>query len=144
MCIRVGMIGPLVLAVVALSGCGPMTSGRDVGDLLAVLDDGDVGAGRDAFVGLSCSACHRVTGDPELPSPVSAIPGPDLGGTLARKTTCYLTASIVAPSHIVTPAVPGQGEGTLSPMGDYSEAMTVRQLLDVIAYIRSLEPETSG
>jgi hypothetical protein len=26
----------------------------------------------------------------------------------------------------------------LSPMGDFSEAMTVRQLLDLIAYLQSL------
>ncbi len=29
-------------------------------------------------------------------------------------------------------------EGVLSPMGDYSHAMTVRQLLDVMAYLESI------
>ena len=30
--------------------------------------------------------------------------------------------------------------GVLSPMGDYSESMTVRQLLDLIAYLQSANP----
>jgi hypothetical protein len=29
-------------------------------------------------------------------------------------------------------------EGRLSPMGDYSHAMTVRQMVDVYAYLRSV------
>ena len=33
--------------------------------------------------------------------------------------------------------VPAGVTGVLSPMGDYSESMTVRQLLDLIAYLQS-------
>jgi hypothetical protein len=29
-------------------------------------------------------------------------------------------------------------EGVLSPMGDFSQAMTVRQLSDLVAYLRSI------
>jgi hypothetical protein len=32
-----------------------------------------------------------------------------------------------------------QLEGVLSPMGDFSRTMTVRQLADLLAYLQSLE-----
>jgi hypothetical protein len=34
-----------------------------------------------------------------------------------------------------SPDTRGQVDGVLSPMGDYSEVMTMRQLLDVLAYL---------
>jgi hypothetical protein len=29
-------------------------------------------------------------------------------------------------------------DGVLSPMGDYSQAMSVRQLLDLVAYLKAI------
>jgi mono/diheme cytochrome c family protein len=92
-----------------------------------------------AFDDLSCTSCHRVVGDASRQHIVAANPGPDLGGGHATQTAEQLAASIVAPSHEIADDVKPRLEGSLSPMGDYSHVMTVRQLADLVAYIRSLE-----
>lgn len=48
-------------------------------------------------------------------------------------------SSIVAPSHEIGPEARKMMEGELSPMGDFSDAMSVRQLIDLVAYLDSLE-----
>lgn len=102
------------------------------------LPAGDAAAGRAAFLALSCTSCHAVAGEKTFPKPVSANPGPTLGAYQAKLGTKQLGMSIVAPSHDITATV-REHEDELSPMGDFSEAMTVRQLLDLIAFLRSLD-----
>jgi hypothetical protein len=103
------------------------------------LPSGDAAAGREAFIALRCTGCHRVTDEPDLPPPVSESTGPDLGPDLAPQPLGILATSIVAPSHAMSirtsPDTRERVDGVLSPMGDYSGAMTVRQLLDVLAYL---------
>jgi len=103
------------------------------------LPRGDPGAGRKAFEALSCPSCHRVAGEEKLPEPVSANRGPTLGRYQAEQVPARLAMSIFSPSHEITATLREPREDDLSPMGDFSEAMTVRQFLDLIAYIRSLE-----
>lgn len=45
----------------------------------------------------------------------------------------------MAPSHKIDKEIQAQMEGELSPMGDYSDSMTVRQLVDLVAYIQSID-----
>lgn len=115
------------------------TAGYDT--VVLSLPRGATGAGRQAFVDLKCTACHRVTGEPDLPAPVSGNPGPDLGAGLASRPSGVVATAIVAPSHAMSvdtgAEVRAGVTGVLSPMGDYSESMTVRQLLDLIAYLQS-------
>ena len=103
------------------------------------LPEGDPKAGRAAFLALSCTSCHRIAGEHGLPEPVSANPGPTLGAYHAQQTPARLAESIVTPSHEISATLRMSHEGKLSPMGDFSETMTVRQLVDLIAYLRSLE-----
>ena len=103
------------------------------------LPRGDSDAGRAAFLALSCTSCHSVSGEQGFPKPVSANRGPTLGGYHGQQTPAQLAVSIFAPSHEITANVREPRDGDLSPMGDFSEAMTVRQFLDLIAYIRSLD-----
>lgn len=102
------------------------------------LPDGEVDAGREAFADLGCDSCHTVAGG-QAKTVVSAHPGPQLGAKQAEYGPVRIAVSIVAPSHEVAPAYLESLDAAGSPMGDYSEAMTVRQLLDLVAYIRSLE-----
>lgn len=57
-------------------------------------------------------------------------------------TVTWLVAAIMTPSHAISPntgpEVRAAIEGRLSPMGDYSHAMTVRQMVDLHAYPRSV------
>lgn len=103
------------------------------------LPSGDAAAGRQAFIDLRCTGCHRVTDEPDLPPPVSESMGPDLGPDLVPQSLGILATSIVAPSHAMSIRTSSDTrervDGVLSPMGDYSGVMTVRQLLDVLAYL---------
>jgi mono/diheme cytochrome c family protein len=103
-----------------------------------MLPNGDPAAGRVAFQVLKCTTCHRVAGQADLPAPVSSNRGPSLGPVTARKPAGEIASSIVAPSHTLSDGRK-RAEGRLSPMGDFSQAMTVRQLSDLVAYLRSLD-----
>jgi hypothetical protein len=54
------------------------------------------------------------------------------------RTDGELAAAIVDPSQAVTLASPaGEQSGRLSRMGDFSEAMTVRQLVEIVAFLHA-------
>jgi hypothetical protein len=107
------------------------------------LPAGDVTAGRQAFMDLKCTACHTVPSEPDFPAPVSASPGPPIDAQLASRDVSYLLTAIMSPSHAISTntsaGVRARLEGTLSPMGDFSHVMTVRQLIDLQAYVRSVK-----
>jgi len=108
------------------------------------LPAGDIQAGRQAFRDLKCTACHAVPSEPEFPPPVSAHPGPPITPRLADRDVSYLAAAIMTPSHEISlnsseEVVRAYLRGVLSPMGDFSRVMTVRQLIDLHAYVRSVK-----
>jgi hypothetical protein len=117
------------------------------------LPDGDARKGREAFIELRCHACHSVDGV-ELPAPVAEPPVPVvLGGSLTRvPTDGELVTAIVHPSHGLAPRFVRTEvqAGSLSRMGDFGEAMTVRQLVDIVAFlhsrytVREVEPAVYG
>jgi mono/diheme cytochrome c family protein len=124
----------LLLPLITVAGEAP--------DMVTLkLPKGDPDAGRRAFVALSCSACHRVAVEQGMPEPVSATPGPTLGRYLGRQAPSRLAMSIFAPSHEISANLRRPREDDLSPMPDYSEAMTVRQFMDLVAYVSSLPQE---
>jgi len=107
------------------------------------LPAGDATAGKQAFEKMQCYSCHTVRGqrfgDPaQNPGGI----GPDLTAAHGRLPAEYLAESIVSPSRILAHgqfraayrAADGQ-----SRMGDYSEIMTVRELIDLVAFLRSLQ-----
>lgn len=104
------------------------------------LPDGDPEEGKAAFVTLRCNACHQVRGV-ELEPPVADPPVPVvLGGPVDyQPTDGRFVTSIVNPSHKLAPGYPAEliksGDG--SRMADYSEVMTVRQLVDLLAFLHT-------
>jgi hypothetical protein len=103
---------------------------------------GQSAAGRQAIQDLRCTACHAVPSEPSFPAPVSDTPGPPFDAALASRDMLYVTTAIVNPSHQISlrtsPELRARLEGALSPMGDFSGIMTVRQLVDIHAYLRSV------
>ena len=95
---------------------------------------GDPAAGRQAFSDLKCGTCHRVIGDRSFQNPI--LEGPDLGSAQSDLSANEIADSIVAPSHVVSGN--SKENKTISPMGDYSHVMTVRQLTDLVAFVRAL------
>lgn len=104
------------------------------------IPDGDPMAGQAAFLELKCNSCHEVKGV-ALPPPVATPPVPVvLGGETPRaRTDGELVAAIVEPSHKLAPAYPRNRlkSGDLSRMGDFSDAMTVRELIDIVAFLQA-------
>jgi cytochrome c len=125
------LVAGLVLAF------GAALSEESVQTVTVKLPLGDPEAGKRAFVELSCVACHRVAGQPGLPEPVSGSQGPSLGPLQALQSPSQIATSIVSPSHQIVEDLRVARDGDLSPMGDYTASMTVRQLVDLIAFVRS-------
>ena len=92
---------------------------------------------------LRCTACHAVPSEPEFAAPVSANPGPPIDARVGARDVSYLVTAMVSPSHELSPGldeeVRAQLAGVLSPMGDFSRVMTVRQLVDLQAFLRSVK-----
>ena len=126
---------PAVLALV-LVGCAGQKSGAGFR-----LPDGDPAAGKIAFQELKCNECHRVRGA-ELPAPTvtPAVPVV-LGGDVPHvKTDGDLVTSIINPSHRISAAFKPEEvrqSGGASRMPDLTTAMTVRQLVDIVAFLQT-------
>lgn len=116
------------------------------------IPEGSAAAGRQAFIDLQCVQCHRVAGDETLPPPVEPTTAPDFNYMQSRYSTGWLMTSIVTPSHTISadryiPVShqnrPGSSiwvdQGGDSPMREYAGIMTVRQLIDIVAYLKSID-----
>jgi mono/diheme cytochrome c family protein len=108
-----------------------------------VLPKGDAQAGRKAFQELKCHVCHRVSGESGFAAPIAEPRGPDLNALLQLQETSEIAAAVIAPSHSLSirtsEAVKAQlWKQGASPMGDFSRVMTVRQLADLLSYLRSV------
>ena len=129
-----------VLLAVLTAGLGCSTPERRAAAGF-VLPAGDVQRGKVAFVDLKCYQCHRVEGV-ELPRPVAepAIPLV-LGGKLAyAPTDGEIVTSIIYPSHDISSRYAHDmlKSGGISRMGDFSQAMTVSQLEDLVAFLHTV------
>lgn len=121
--------------VLASTGCAPAPeSARGFR-----LPDGDPVLGRQVFLDLQCHACHTIPGA-DLPSidleaPVSVT----LGGPVTQvKTYGQLVTSIINPSHKLIKRYPideisGGGQSLMPIMNEF---MTVRQLIDLVAFLQ--------
>lgn len=100
------------------------------------LPDGNVEKGKQAFLELKCTTCHRVEGV-NLPPPVMF--NLTLGGRTSRvRTYGELVTAIINPSHIVSKKYKSAFEnGVASPMPRFNHEMTVEQLIDLVAFLQS-------
>jgi mono/diheme cytochrome c family protein len=127
------------MTVLGLGGCGSEA---------LYLPEGDPVAGRAVFEQFQCYGCHEVVGD-SFPAPSAITPTFVALGGAPAKSREYLVESIIAPSHPFAMPQPPPGRtagdinvrtGVGSRMMDYSDSMTVRQLLDLAAYLETLHP----
>lgn len=104
------------------------------------LPDGNPEVGRQVALDMKCYVCHRVDGG-GLPAPTAEPPVPILlGGQVPyAKTDGELVTSIINPSHKIAAAARTERvkSGDLSRMADYGEQMTVRQMIDLVAFLQS-------
>lgn len=134
-----------LLAVIGLLAAGCLKDPKSTRNFR--LPDGDAAGGKAAFIALKCIKCHTVDGV-ELPKP--AEPGEitlALGGEVVRvRTYGDLLTSIVHPNDSLSHALPSKQREKMakSPMPEVNAVMTVKQLIDLVAFIqpryKRLEP----
>lgn len=105
------------------------------------LPQGDVEKGKAAFVVLQCNNCHRVAGV-DLAPPVSTVAtNVTIGGEVSYiKSYGELVTCVINPSHEFATGFKksiSADAGSLSPMPEYNNVMTVRQMVDIVAFLRS-------
>jgi len=95
---------------------------------------GDVDAGRRTFADVGCPACHRVAGE-AFSAPSG--PGPELTGMGSHHPAEYFLESILTPDAVLVDGPDYVGADGRSAMPSYPD-LTLRQLSDLVAYLRSL------
>ena len=126
-----------LVAVSLFTGC-PMSEKSPLGFRLP---EGSIWKGKTAFVELGCIQCHSVVDEdlvpePDVPRAVHVV----LGGEVTRvKTYGQLVTSIINPSHVIseTPREKYTDEEGNSLMPDFSEKMTVRQMIDIAEFLQA-------
>lgn len=101
------------------------------------LPAGDPAKGRQVFVDLECFSCHQIKGEAFPPGKTGDV-GPELTGLGARHPTDYLLESVVNPNAVIVEGPGFTGPDGLSKMPGYGDSMTVAQLIDLVAYLKSL------
>lgn len=105
-----------------------------------VLPEGDPVSGQAVFVELQCQQCHSVRGV-TLDADATMRDGPtmlELGGQVTRiKTYGELVTAIIHPSVAIRGPKQemSRPDGT-SWMTDYNDAMTVQEMIDLVAFIK--------
>jgi mono/diheme cytochrome c family protein len=107
-------------------------------------NEGDVAAGRQAFIDHHCHQCHSIADERMPPLAGADRPILELGGpTTIVRSYADLTTSIINPNHAISERYRDQlllrTELPLdSPMPTPNlDTMTVRQLLDIVAFLDS-------
>lgn len=138
---------PVFLVLVAtLVACAPSdeaTEPESIPDLqraeslTVFLPIGDATEGRAAFLEMRCNVCHLVPGqNMDSPTAPRTELGPQLVAALASQSRDEVATSIIAPSHVIDESIVEYTEGVVSPMGDYSNIMTIRQLMNIVAFLQ--------
>jgi mono/diheme cytochrome c family protein len=100
---------------------------------------GDPGVGRRVFAKLECYTCHAVEGESFPGSPgQSAGRGPALTGMGGHHPAEYLAESILNPNAVIVTGPGHTGSDGRSVMPDYHDTLSVGELVDLVAYVKSL------
>ncbi len=102
---------------------------------------GDPAAGRKVFTDLECFKCHAVKGEsfPAAPANQADEVGPDLTGMGGNHPAEYFAESILNPNRILIEDPGYIGPDGKSRMPEYLESMTLREWVDLVAYLSGLK-----
>lgn len=100
---------------------------------------GDPTGGRQVFEKLECFKCHEIKGEhfPHAAKQPGDV-GPDLTGMGSHHPAEYFAESIWDPNAVILTGPGYTGPDGLSVMPDYRDSVTARELIDLVAYLRSL------
>ncbi len=100
---------------------------------------GDSAEGRKVFVAMQCFACHEIKGEhfPQAPEKPGDV-GPELTGMGAHHPAEYFAEKLLNPNRVILEGPGYTGPDGLTKMPDYADSMTLRQLIDLVAYLKGL------
>ena len=102
--------------------------------------EGDPTKGRAAFAKFECYACHEVRTDTfPVPNDRDKV-GPELSAMGPLHEAEYFVESIVNPSAVIEKGKHYAAPDGSSKMPSFNDSMTVQELIDLVAYLRSLKP----
>src|SRR5438128_5594902 len=109
------------------------------------LPAGDPAKGRQVFADLECYKCHATRGErfPASGGDAKNV-GPELTGMGSHHPTEYLAESILAPNAVILDGPGYVGPDGTSTMPSYAGSLSVTQLLDLVAYLKSLTDDAGG
>jgi mono/diheme cytochrome c family protein len=117
-----------------LHGAGGVPRGWKFG-----LPAGDPAKGRQIFANLECHKCHAIQGESFPPSGGDAKSvGPELTGMGALHPAEYFAESILSPNAVIVQGPDYVGSDGKSVMPTYADSLSVTQLVDLVAYLKSL------
>lgn len=116
----------------------PQSEGAAAAELAIKMPQGDPQMGKVSFKEMKCLQCHQVLG--EGGEDVKNV-GPELSDIGSLQSTEYLMESILSPNALIVKGEGYVGEDGLSKMPEYHDTMTLRQLFDIVAYMKTLQGE---
>jgi hypothetical protein len=102
------------------------------------LPAGDPRAGREVFGKLECNKCHEVKPDFPRSARGTGDVGPELTGMGGHHPAEYFAQSIVDPNAVIVAGTGFVGADGRSVMPDYRDSLTFTDLVDLVAYLKSL------
>jgi mono/diheme cytochrome c family protein len=103
------------------------------------LPAGDAARGRRVFADLECYKCHAVRGESFPPPGADAKNvGPELTGMGDMHPAEYFAESILSPNTVILDGPGYSGPDGKSVMPTYAESLSVTQLVDLVAFLKSL------
>jgi mono/diheme cytochrome c family protein len=101
---------------------------------------GDPAKGREVFIKLECYSCHEVRGE-RFPVPTEPTKlGPELSAMGPVHEPEYFAEAIINPSAVIEPGKGYEAPDGSSKMPSYNDSVTVQEVIDLVAYLRSLAP----
>ena len=103
------------------------------------LPPGDPKAGREVFGKLECNKCHEAKPDFSRGQRGAGEVGPDLTGMGVHHPAEYFAQAIVDPNAVIVAGDGYVGPDGRSIMPDYRDSVTFTDLVDLVAYLKSLD-----
>lgn len=106
---------------------------------------GDPRSGRELFVKFECYKCHAVKGEtfPAFSRSPDDV-GPDLTGMGDLHPAEFFAQAILDPNAVILDEPGYTGHDGRSKMPDFTDSMTVRELINVVAYMKALDGHGQG
>ena len=98
---------------------------------------GDPAKGRQLFADLECYTCHLIKGANFPPGGGDGKTGPELSGVGAHHPAEYFAESILSPNAVIVDGPGWIGPDGKSIMPSFADALSVTQLVDLVAFIKS-------